>query len=338
MNMSKYFDTYEKETLSTLNTRTGVKKVKSNYSSYWMDFDDREYVAEDSFYNTERIVKLASVRRAVANFVRILTNNEKIDVVFSSGKDSYTDGKKVVIAAEEDSSKFDSMVGLALHEGAHCLLSDFNLIRNLVDPKDWAKCVQAMKPELRKMIDDDFTTSEGEDSAKDKVRAMQKMLGMIMNVIEDRRIDSYVYQNAAGYRPYYDAMYTKYFFNTDVTKSLKYNPDWRVPTFQNYANWLINIFHPAFDRNALPGLSKMVKMIDLKNIRRFDVDKKDRMPEKFSMWNFTKLDAPWMTSFAKKNLMIPTYYPLARHPNLLDYDKLPKISNHMYLLLLILLL
>lgn len=321
--MPKYYDTYEQETLSTLNTRTGVKKVKSNYSSYWMDFDDREYSYEDSFYNTERIVKLASVRRAVANFVRILTNNEKIDVVFSSGKDSYTDGKKVVIAAEEDSTKFDSMVGLALHEGAHCLLSDFNLIRNLVDPKDWAKCVQAMKPELRKMIDDDFTTVDGEESAKNKTQAMQKMLGMIMNVIEDRRIDSYVYQNAAGYRPYYDAMYTKYFFNNDVTKNLKHNPNWRVPTFQNYANWLINIFHPAFDRNALPGLSKMVKMIDLKNIRRFDVDKKDRMPEKFSMWNFTKLDTPWMTSYAKKNQVIPTYYPLSRHPNLLDYDKLP---------------
>lgn len=323
--MPRYYDTYEQETLSTLNTRTGVKKRDTQtYSSYWMDFDDDSYTSTVSTVNNvnpERIVKLASVRRAIANFVRILTNNEKIDVVFSSGKDSYTDGKKVVIAAEDDSSKFDSMVGLSLHEGSHCLLSDFNMLEHLIGVDNWYKCVIALKPELRVMIDDDFSTDAGTMSGRAKAFSMQKMLGMIMNVIEDRRIDSYVYRMAPGYRPYYEAMYDKYFFNSDVTKNLKHNPAWRKPTFQNYANWLINIFHPDFDRNALPGLSKMVDIIDLKNIRRFDIT--NRTHTEFSKWTFSDENAPWITNYIQIGRRISQYEKYNEFPKLLDYSKLP---------------
>lgn len=279
-----------------------------SYSSYWMDFDDDE---DDIFksnqpgspdadqpveniYSTERVVKLASVRRAIANFVRILTNNEKIKVVFSSGKESYTDGKEVVIAAEEDSAHFDSMVGLALHEGAHCLLSDFNLIKNVLSVKNGLQFLMCLKPELRDSIMTDAKTGKTNIHTAEftiKIKEMQKTIGFIMNVIEDRRIDSFIYKNAVGYRPYYDAMYKKYFFNSEVTKHIKYNPEWRVPTVENYINWLINIFHPNFDRNALPGLSQMVDMVDLDNIRKYDAANK--MPEHFTAWkvsNLTPLD------------------------------------------------
>ena len=302
----RYYDTYEQETLSTLNTRTGVKKSR-NYSSYWMDFDSDfdDAVTEVNPYSTERVVKLASVRRAVANFVRILTNNEKIQVKFSSGKDSYTDGKTVVIAAEDDSKHFDSMVGLALHEGSHCVLSDFNMLQHLIGPNTSDNCAMALKQEIR----DSFLTRHNIHSTDIatklvKTETLQPILGYIMNVIEDRRIDSYMYKNAVGYRPYYDAMYKKYFFNDEVTKNLKYNPDWRTPTVENYVNWLINIFHPNFDRDALPGLSKMVDMIDLKNIRRFDTDTKmsadaDNWPrDKFdpTLYAYNELPLLWRTA------------------------------------------
>jgi hypothetical protein len=91
-----------------------------------------------------------------------------------------------------------------------------------------------------------------------------------MNVIEDRRIDSFVYKMAPGYRPYYDAMYKKYFFNSDVEKNLRFNPEWRKPTVENYVNWILMMFSPHFSPKALPGLQKMVNLIDLSNIRRFD--------------------------------------------------------------------
>ena len=317
-----------RDTLLTLNTRSGVKKSKTlNYSSYWMDFDDDytdDVISAKDIFNPERIVKLASIRRATANFVRILTNDSNIKVVFSSGKDSYTDGTRVVIAAEDDSKHFDSMVGLALHEGSHCLLSDFNLLNNLIVNDKWYMCILAMSPELRKTLSTDYndvTVYDGVQKVRSQVQALQKMLGTIMNVIEDRRIDSYIYQNAAGYRPYYDAMYTKYFFNSDVTKNLKHNPDWRVPNFQNYANWLINIFHPNFDRNALPGLSKMVDMINLKNIRRFDITKK--MPVEFTEWAFADELAPWKQYFLNNNKLSYQYHDFTKYPYILDYSKLP---------------
>ena len=338
--MPKYYDTYERETLSTLNTRTGVKKVARNYSSYWMDFDDNEFddvaasIAESS--DTERIVKLASVRRAVANFVRIITNSDKINVEFSSGKDSYTDGTNVVIAAEDDSKHFDSMVGLALHEGSHCLLSDFNINKNLLNRKEWWKFVLAAKPSLRDVLGKNYNEGDitpygtGAAAIRNRVHSMQGVIGMIMNIIEDRRIDSYVYKNAIGYRPYYDAMYTKYFFNSDIEKSMKYNPDWRKPTVENYINWLINIFHPQFDRNALPGLSKMVDMIDLKNIRRFDSD--SRLPDNFSDWKFSDTPAPWIEYWTEQKA--PPYSEFARAANYtLDYDSLPllwKVGNDIF--------
>jgi hypothetical protein len=294
-----------------------------------MDFDDdnlTSYTVKDTFVNAERIVKLASVRRAIANFVRILTNDEKIEVVFSSGKDSYTDGKKVVIAAEDDSKHFDSMVGLALHEGSHCLLSDFNMLEQLITENNWQQCYVALSRELRGLLHNDYhmdysSNDTGVNKIRSQVQAMQKMLGMIINVIEDRRIDSYIYQNASGYRPYYDAMYDKYFFNTEVTKNLKHNPKWRIPTFQNYANWLINIFHPNFDRNALPGLSKMVRMIDLKNIRRFDITK--RMPSQFNTWSFSDEYSPWEIWSIYHTNKDGHAWSRPTYSYLLNYEKLP---------------
>ena len=330
--MGKYYDTYEqRETLSTLNTRTGVKKGTVNYSSYWMDFDDEKFLAADftESSNPERVIKLASVRRAVANFVRILTNSDKINVEFSSGKDSYTDGARVVIAAEDDSKHFDSMVGLALHEGSHCLLSDFNINKQLLNRKEWWKFVVAIKPSLRKLFidnwDEDISTSNGKgsDVNRKKALAMQSTIAMIMNIIEDRRIDSFIYKNAVGYRPYYDAMYNKYFFNSDIEKNLKFNPEWRKPTVENYLNWLIHLFHPEFDRNALPGLSKMVDMIDLKNIRRFDTDA--RLPNEFSDWKITGEEAPWVTYWMANPSKRNMWSEFKHVSNLLDYNKLPQL-------------
>lgn len=277
--------TSKKDTLTTLNTRTGAKKT--SYSSYWMDFDDNFFdvdtVSTDTepseTMTTERIMRLSAVRRSIANFVRILTNDDKVKVKFSSGNQSYTDGKTVVIAAEDDPTKFDVMVGLALHEGAHCLLSDFGFLQNAVssDSVRWIQTYQILKKELRETIP---VVDEPYDLLN-PIRAYQKLLGLLMNIIEDRRIDSFVYKNASGYRPYYDAMYTKYFFNKEVEKNMMGNPDWRVASVENYINWLINIFSPKFDRNALPGLGAMVDAIDLANIRRFD---EPRMPTNFDRW------------------------------------------------------
>jgi hypothetical protein len=248
------------------------------HSSYWVDdtsvFDfDTEDVNKDEMDESagiDRIVKLATIRRAISNFVRILTNDSSITVKFSSGKDSYTDGKTVTISADHNTANFDPMVGLALHEGSHCLLSDFAFLRTMQDEHTF---YASLHPQLRKMVKIHRNVHNNYDKMSENlqtVRTLRRYIQQLMNIIEDRRIDSYVYRSAPGYRPYYDAMYKKYFFNSDVEKNLQFNPDWRKPTVENYVNWLLMIFSPHFNSKALPGLDKMVKMIDLQNIRRFD--------------------------------------------------------------------
>jgi hypothetical protein len=289
------------------------------HSTYWIDdtslFDFSDDINKEDMNlsdGIDRIVKLATIRRAISNFVRILTNDSSIVVKYSSGQSSYTDGRQVVIAADDNPKNFDPMVGLALHEGSHCLLSDFKFLNELRNREVF---YQALHPRLRKMMKlKDVSQAqyanyyEQMNHNDNTIDTLRRYLHTLMNVIEDRRIDSYVYKNAPGYRPYYDAMYNKYFFSSDVEKNLKFNPDWRKPTIENYVNWLLLIFSPHFDPKALPGLNKMVGMIDLKNIRRFD---EKRMPV-VTRWKMT-------------DDIIPQYNNIDVNEHPFDFTKLPKL-------------
>lgn len=80
---------------------------------------------------TKNLYKLAAHRIAIANFVSIVTG-QSIPVKFSTKGDSYTDGKVVTISANiAEPKEFDPAVGLALHEGSHIKLSNFELLRDL---------------------------------------------------------------------------------------------------------------------------------------------------------------------------------------------------------------
>jgi hypothetical protein len=260
-------------------TKHTATHLDETHSSYWLDDSAGVFVdlnADEKDAPIERILKLAAVRRATSNFVRILTGDSTIEVKYSSGKDSYTDGKTVVISADERVENFDSMVGLALHEGSHCLLSDFGFLKLI---RSNSVFYSALHPKLRKLFPMNIAnTTEQEDAILNTLRTYIQLL---MNVVEDRRIDSYVYKMAPGYRPYYDAMYAKYFFNKDMENNLRRNPEWRVPTIDNYINWLVCMFSPHFNPRAMRGLTKMVRTIDLPNIRRLDA--KAVMPP-YGMW------------------------------------------------------
>ena len=95
------------------------------------DYDVDEFLGIDTTVQKGKdLVALAGYKRASSNFVNIVTE-DNIPVVFNSNDESYTDGKKVVIGSNIDDKKFDVAVGLALHEGSHIKLSDFDLLRNL---------------------------------------------------------------------------------------------------------------------------------------------------------------------------------------------------------------
>ena len=112
-----------------------VKKDTKQNSSFWdtnsNDIDVDDFLGLDTNVDKGKdLVALAGYKRAISNFVNIVTE-DNIPVVFNSKDESYTDGKKVVIGSNIDDKKFDVAVGLALHEGSHIKLSDFNLLRNL---------------------------------------------------------------------------------------------------------------------------------------------------------------------------------------------------------------
>lgn len=271
------------------------------HSDFWLDrnlWDDDDTkladIAGGSSKETDvsRLLRLATMRRAVGNFVSILSG-QNVPVIFSSGKESYTDGKQVVISAEDDPGKFDPMVGLALHEGSHILLSNFGFlagIRNIQTILDYSRAPFRWQTknsvyEVSQLDSDDMVLNRlfpqslkelltpwpweyNAESNYTQLRQIIDDLCFLMNVLEDRRIDLHVYKNAVGYRPYYDALYTKYFFTQEIGKNLRFNPEWRKVTVDNYLKHILYCIHPQADHDALPKLKDILRRMDLRNIDR----------------------------------------------------------------------
>ena len=172
-----------------------VKKDKKSYSTFWDsqidDVDVDDFLGIEDKPKGKDLVALAGYKRAISNFVNIVTE-DNIPVVFNSKDESYTDGKKVVIGSNIDDKKFDVAVGLALHEGSHIKLSDFNLLKNLET---------SIPAELYVL---------GESVGVTKFQVISTIKN-ILNYVEDRRIDSYIFRTSPGYKGYYHSMYDKYF-------------------------------------------------------------------------------------------------------------------------------
>ena len=249
--MAKKFSMYEKYMKEFKKSK--VKKEKS-YSSYWM-FDDWYEKGNTSRFSglssdvktsggsdIVKLIKLTSYQRAIANFVKIVTKQD-IPVVFG-GNTSATNGKRVVLASDISDKNFDVVVGLALHEGSHIKLTDFNL---------WTKHLE------------EITNPSAAGYLGEQERRAKKD---ILNIIEDRRIDDYVFRSSPGYRAYYHKMYEHYFYSDEVTKGIA-SDDFRDPTnMQHYLFRLANITNPLTDLDALPGFREIYNMIDVKNIGR----------------------------------------------------------------------
>jgi len=237
-----------------------VERDSSKYSSFWLKDDlfdddvDGLNVVESKHSN---LMALASYKKSIGNFVNIVTN-DNIPVTFDvRGSDSYTDGKSVVISSKMDDKDFDSTVGLALHEGSHIKLTDFtslDLINN----------------HIQSVVGSHFVTKVMEKHSMDEWEAKNYIKGIVknlLNVIEDRRIDYYVYSTSPGYKGYYHAMYEKYFHSKIVDKGLQ-SSEYRDLDWESYMFRIINITNSNRDLDALPKLRAVWNMLDLKNIKR----------------------------------------------------------------------
>lgn len=235
-----------------------MKPSKYGNSSFWLDKFDRDIdldVDNELRKRNNDIYKLAARKRAVSNFVSILTSKQ-IPVQFATNGDSYTDGSSVVISSKlTEAADFDVAVGLALHEGSHIKLSSFTFLQNL-------------NTEIYN-LGDYYELSDG--CTKLGINILPTLKD-ILNWVEDRRIDDFVYKSSPGYRNYYIALYDKYFNDKLIDTALQ-SDEHTDETFQAYMFRLINLQSKSARFDALSGLKEIVQISDLGNIGRLQTTK-----------------------------------------------------------------
>jgi hypothetical protein len=275
--------------------------MSNNYSnsSFWYDFDkddNRDVITGQEIKLGKDYVKMAATLRAISNFVRIVTG-ENIPVKYNNKDESFTDGKTVVISGNIKDKDFDPTVGLALHEGSHCLLTDFDIIKPtnfekyIEDTFDLGRIARKYNYYETEWSDEkNEYVSTGKYNTFDCMRHISTTLQQILNFVEDRRIDYYIYKNAPGYQGYYEALYDKYFHSRVIDKALQSNEKTNLD-LDSYMFRLINITNSNRNFSALPGLMKIWKTIDLKNIDRLKTTK-DALDVATDVYNIIESNIP----------------------------------------------
>ena len=244
------------------------KTTTKSATSFWANDYDLDYGWDDdgdvdvptrtaTENSTLHYLKLNAHRRAISNFVNILTNRN-IPVRFTIKGDSYTDGKSVTISSDLKPDKFDSTVGLALHEASHIVLTDFDTFVNY-------KANPTLVDKYLDVVENADRANQSHQSwAKQRIWDLVKNL---TNYVEDKRIDNHVYTTCPGYRDYYRSLYDVYFNDASIDKGLTSN-EYTTETIDSYLFRIINITNPNSDLSKLRGLGKISKLLNLNNIQR----------------------------------------------------------------------
>jgi len=200
------------------------------------------------------VVALAGYRRAIANFVNIVTSRTDIPVTYNAADESFTDGKKVYLSGNMSDKNFDPNVGLALHEGSHIVHTNFELLKELND-------------KVAKHFDYNRKNISYSDPMRNVHATRHERIKNLLNYVEDRRIDYLTFKSAPGYKNYYHAMYNKYFNFKIINKALK-SAEYRELNWDSYIFRIMNFTNENTDLDALPGLREIYRVVDLMNIKR----------------------------------------------------------------------
>lgn len=229
------------------------------YSDFWLDQERYSDYVDPSSDNTDEVfsvdlIKLASVRRIISNYVDILTG-ATVPVFFKAKGDSYNyGGKEIYITTRIRGRKdFDKSVGLALHEAAHTILTDFDLAKTL-----WANVPKHIW---------DFC-----DKNNIRRTTMERFVKSMFNIVEDWYIDDWVISRSPGYIGYYEASYDD-IFNTVIIDQLLVSNEYKYPSLVSYEFRIINFTNPLTDLSILPGLEDIAKTVDISTISRLTTTK-----------------------------------------------------------------
>lgn len=236
------------------------RKVSPSEVDFWLDTDKYSNFIEDGLDPANNtlvfsvdMVRLASIRSAIANFVRILTRRA-IPVYFCDNDANVNIGGKVIYISAQIRNKheFDRAVGLALHEAGHTLLTDFDQVKNA-----WAN----IPHNILKLSD------------KKNIRrqSLEKFIHGMWNVIEDRYVDNYVFNEAPGYRGYYVALYED--LNNDKIAEYLRSDLFRYPSLKSYDFRICSFTNESTDLLALPRLEDIARVMDITHIDRLSTTK-----------------------------------------------------------------
>ncbi len=224
------------------------------YSDFWLEkerysdyIDPRPENLDEAF--SIDLIQLASVRRIISNYVDILTGTS-VPVFFKAIGESYNVGGKeiYITTAIRKRKDFDQAVGLALHEAAHTLLTDFDL----------ANTIPFRTPKVIWEFGRRHRISK---------QTLERFLKTIFNIIEDWYIDDWVISRVPGYVGYYEASYNVC-FNTPTIDQILLSNEYRFPSLESYQFRIINFSNPLTDLQALPGLETIAKKIGISTISR----------------------------------------------------------------------
>ena len=255
-----------------LREKYSVKAHSGSNSSFWMDDNygrktsifDSWGVEEEVKKPSVDVIALAAYRRSISNFVNIVTGRNDINVRFASG-DSYTDGKNVTISSNVKASNFDATVGLALHEGSHILLSDFEYLKKLEFEINGEIYLKAEKKGYKK-------------------REVVTHLKNLLNYVEDRRIDYHIFKNSPGYKGYYHSMYKTYFHSNIIDKAIK-SDEYTSNDWDSYLFRLINLTNENRMLDVLPDLDKIYNITFVENHPSTLKDTKDAYNVALEVYN-----------------------------------------------------
>ena len=128
-----------------------------------------------------------------------------------------------------------------LHEGSHIKLSNFDFLKQL----------ETSIPE--EVYLDGEKVGFGRYDVRDHVKNL-------LNYVEDRRIDWYVYSSSPGYKGYYQSMYDKYFHSKIIDKGIKSN-EYTDLDWDSYIFRILNLTNKNRRLDVLPGLDKIYDLI-----------------------------------------------------------------------------
>ena len=246
------------------------KTISPAEIDFWVDLDQYGNFLEERIDSSNKtlifsidMIRLSSIRKAISNFVRILTN-KCIPVYFNDVDANVNFGGKIIYISAQINSKqdFDVAIGQALHEGAHTLKTDFDIVKNA-----WANIPSS----ILKLS----------DSKNIRRSSLEKFIHKMWNVIEDRFIDNYIFNEAPGYRGYYVALYDR-FWNCPYVDELLLSDMYRYPSLYSYDFRITNFTNLNTDLLALPKLEEIARIIDISHIDRLERTK-DRLVTAFKL-------------------------------------------------------